>query len=165
MIKKIDEFKAEWIQESKITERVLDSLTDASLEQSVGNHSRKLGQLAWHLVQSIHYISSLGLHFPAPNGGKIAPTSAAIIVEEYRRLSHAMLHALETQWNDNHLNEGTVIEGKEWQNGASLRFLLMHQAHHRGQMTMLMRLHGLRVPDVYGPTYEDWIEKGVDPLL
>lgn len=54
--------------------------------------------------------------------------------------------------------------GVKWQNGASLRFAVMHQAHHRGQMTVLMRQAGLTVPEIYGPTYESWIEKGMEPL-
>ncbi len=55
------------------------------------------------------------------------------------------------------------MAGEDWQNGASLRFSLRHEIHHRGQMTVLMRQAGLRVPDVLGPTREDWIEKGIEP--
>ncbi len=32
-----------------------------------------------------------------------------------------------------------------------------------GQMTILMRQAGLRVPHVQAPTREDWIEKGMKP--
>ncbi|MMZ69496.1 DinB family protein [compost metagenome] len=54
--------------------------------------------------------------------------------------------------------------GQPYRKGEMLRFTLMHQAHHRGQMTVLMRQAGLRVPEVYGQTYESWIEAGMEPL-
>lgn len=58
-----------------------------------------------------------------------------------------------------------MIQEEAWLNGGSLRYTIMHQAHHRGQMTVLMRQAGLRVPDVYGPTYDTWVEKGITPLI
>ncbi|MGO4373779.1 DinB family protein, partial [Paenibacillus sp. MCAF20] len=41
-----------------------------------------------------------------------------------------------------------------------LDVLIKHEIHHRGQMTVLMRQAGLRVPDLYGPTKEQWAEFG-----
>lgn len=32
---------------------------------------------------------------------------------------------------------------------------LMHQSHHRGQLTVYLRLNGATVPSVYGPTADD----------
>jgi hypothetical protein len=32
-------------------------------------------------------------------------------------------------------------------------------------MTVLMRQAGLRIPELYGPTYDSWIDKGMDPLV
>ncbi|MCK4657684.1 MAG: hypothetical protein KAT85_11650, partial [candidate division Zixibacteria bacterium] len=33
--------------------------------------------------------------------------------------------------------------------------------HHRGQMTVLMRQAGLKVPGVYGPSMEEWEHFGM----
>lgn len=57
------------------------------------------------------------------------------------------------------------FDGEPWTNAAFLHFTLVHQAHHRGQMTVLMRQAGLRIPELYGPTYDSWIDKGMDPLV
>jgi len=46
--------------------------------------------------------------------------------------------------------------GDRWKRGVTLLALLMHQAHHRGQMTVVMRLAGLKVPALYGPAREEW---------
>ena len=47
--------------------------------------------------------------------------------------------------------------------GLTLAVLVRHQAHHRGQMTVLMRQAGLKVPGVYGPAREEWAEFGMQP--
>lgn len=165
MFAKIEDFAAEWTKEAEITENVLSALTDDSLKQAVIDGRRTLGQIAWHLARSLHFMTNLGLEFDAPAGGEEAPSSAAAIVSEYRKISRDMLHAVRTQWNDAKLAETVDILGEAWPNGASLRFTLMHQAHHRGQMTVLMRQAGLRVPDVYGPTYDSWVDQGYTPRL
>ncbi|MEA3297729.1 MAG: DinB family protein, partial [candidate division Zixibacteria bacterium] len=41
--------------------------------------------------------------------------------------------------------------------------LIQHQIHHRGQMTVLMRQAGIKVPSLYGPAKEDWAQMGLEP--
>jgi len=164
MFTKVDDFVTEWTVEAERTACVLEALKDAALGQQVAEGRRTLGQIAWHLVRSLHYMTTLGLIFEAPSGGDEAPASAAFIASEYRRISEDMLRAVRTQWNDDVLHESVTVGGEDWLNGDSLRFTIMHQAHHRGQMTVLMRQAGLRLPDVYGPTYDSWIDNGVAPL-
>jgi len=41
-------------------------------------------------------------------------------------------------------------------------FLIQHQNHHRGQMTVLMRQAGLTVPGIYGPAKEEWGNFGME---
>lgn len=41
------------------------------------------------------------------------------------------------------------------QKGALLQAANLHQVHHRGQMTVLMRQAGLHVPSIYGPSRDD----------
>ena len=53
--------------------------------------------------------------------------------------------------------------GEKWPRGLSLQVLVVHQAHHRGQMTVLMRQAGLEVPGVYGPSREEWTAYGMQP--
>jgi uncharacterized damage-inducible protein DinB len=55
--------------------------------------------------------------------------------------------------------------GEDWLNGLTLRILISHEIHHRGQMTVVMRQAGLRVPDIYGPTRDQWQEWGMEPHI
>lgn len=162
----INDFAVEWESEARLTQNLLDGLTDESLGQPIGPGRRTLGQLAWHLVTSVRYMSSLGLSIEgsdeADDGS--APESAARIAEQYRKLSLSLSRAVRAKWNDDSLREKQTIMGREWGNGDSLRFTIMHQAHHRGQLTVLIRQAGLRPPEIYGPTYDDWVDKGLAPL-
>ncbi|TKH45990.1 hypothetical protein C1I60_06035 [Paenibacillus terrae] len=79
-------------------------------------------------------------------------------------LGQEVIEGRRTQWKDGTLFESVVINKEAWLNGSSLRYSIMHQSHHRGQLTVLMRQAGLQLPNVYGPTYETWIEEGVTPL-
>jgi uncharacterized damage-inducible protein DinB len=152
---KISEFVTEWKKESLATQRLMDSLTDESLNQVVSKDHRTLGQIAWHLVWTIGYMSKMGLDFKKADGEERAPSSAHKIASEYKQLSQGFLQAVETQWKEDALQ----------QNSSSLYFLIVHEIHHRGQMTVLMRQAGLNPPGVYGPTREEWIEKGQQPHI
>ncbi|WP_306433636.1 DinB family protein [Paenibacillus cineris] len=164
MFTSIKDFAAEWTNEAEMTQKIMNALTDESLGQAITDKHRTLGGLAWHLVESVHYMTSLGLAFDAPDNSDAVKKSAAALAGQYERVSRAILQAVETQWTDVKLLETQTIAGQEWNNGGSLRFTLMHQAHHRGQMTVLMRQAGLKLPDLYGPTYDSWVEQGMEPL-
>jgi uncharacterized damage-inducible protein DinB len=66
-------------------------------------------------------------------------------------------------WSDATLEVEDDMYGERWPRGATLQSLVVHQAHHRGQMTVLMRQAGLRVPGVYGPAREEWTAYGMPP--
>ncbi|MEW5994556.1 MAG: DinB family protein, partial [Candidatus Zixiibacteriota bacterium] len=53
--------------------------------------------------------------------------------------------------------------GEKWERRFTLLALIQHQIHHRGQMTVLMRQAGLKVPSIYGPVLEDWAQYGQPP--
>lgn len=166
MFIKTADFIAEWQQEAAATQRIMDALTDEALDQAVTPDRRTLGQLAWHLTTTVHeMLSRTGLEFASAGDDQHAPDSAAVIAEAYRNASQAASNAVQTQWTDAKLAETTEMYGDTWPNGLTLRILIQHQIHHRGQMTVLMRQAGLRVPDIYGPTREDWLERGMQPLV
>ena len=67
-----------------------------------------------------------------------------------------MVAAMKEQWTDETLAEIKDMYGEQWSIATVLGILTSHQTHHRGQMTVLMRQAGLRVPGVYGPSREEW---------
>ncbi len=167
VFKTIEEFIINWGYESGSTQKILDALTDESLSQEVSPEDRTLGRIAWHVVTTIdEMMSRTGLKFEAAAHDVPVPAKAAEIAEAYRSSSAAMIEAMKEQWTDNSLAEMKDMYGENWSIGTVLGIITSHQTHHRGQMTVLMRQAGLRVPGVYGPSREEWAMFGGEaPVL
>ncbi|MDG0811731.1 DinB family protein [Cohnella rhizosphaerae] len=164
MFTSIESFIQEWENESARTRRLLETLTDASLSQSVGEGFRTLGRLAWHLTCSPQeMLVRTGLSLPAPGDEHIVPGSAAEIAAAYARTAREVSDAVRAQWTDANLTASSDMYGEQWPNGLTLRAVIQHEVHHRGQMTVLMRQAGLSVPGVYGPAREEWAAMGMEP--
>ncbi|WP_318616371.1 DinB family protein [Sporosarcina sp. YIM B06819] len=166
MFRTVEEFLTNWGYESGSTQKILDALTDASLAQEVSPEDRTLGRIAWHIVTTIdEMISQTGLEFEAASHKATVPTTAIEIADAYRSSSAAMVAAMQAQWTDATLNDMKDMYGEHWSVATVLGILISHQTHHRGQITVLMRQAGLRVPGVYGPSREEWADfGGVAPL-
>ena len=159
---KIDDFVGEWKSEAAGTQKILDALTDESLAQEVAPGYRSLGRLAWHLVGTYgEMLPRTGLTFHGPTDHDPVPQTARVIADTYRQVGEAMIAAVQSQWKDDTLAETRDMYGGEWKNGATLRMLIQHEVHHRGQMTVLMRQAGVQVPGVYGPSKEEWAGFGM----
>lgn len=162
MFTTIESFLAAWKHEANGTQRLLDALTDESLKQAVTQDHRTLGRLAWHITTSIHeMMSRTGLQFDAPGEEATeVPSSAQTIADTFRAANDAFIKAIKEQWTDATLQEEHNLYGETWKNGFTLNVLILHMVHHRGQMTVLMRQAGLKVPGIYGPALEEWSQFG-----
>jgi len=87
------------------------------------------------------------------------------IVAAYERANNNFVEALKQSWKDEDLKKEANMYGEVWKNGATLFILVTHQAHHRGQMTVLMRQAGLKVIGVYGPAKEEWLQMNMEPMV
>jgi uncharacterized damage-inducible protein DinB len=162
MFRTIADFQKAWTHEREGTLKVLRALTDDSLGQAVSGDDRTLGRMAWHLAQSIsEMMPRTGLTVSDPAQDAPVPTSAAAIAEAYERASKAVGDEISAKWNDASLEVEDEMYGEKWPRGQTLQALVVHQAHHRGQMTVLMRQAGLKVPGVYGPAREEWASLGM----
>ena len=90
--------------------------------------------------------------------------SAASLLECYQNASESLVEKLKANWSDSTLLEVDDMYGEKWKRGTTLNVLISHQAHHRGQMTVLMRQAGLKVPGFYGPSKEEWSALGMEPM-
>jgi len=163
MFQTLDHFLKSWEFEASATQKLLNSLTDESLQQEITSQNWTLGRIAWHTVTAIRIITSnTNITFEAPSKDYPVPTSAQFIADSYHEASNAFVHALKTQWNDHTMNESIEFIGQQMPNGSLLMFLIQHQSHHRGQMTVLMRQAGLTVPGIYGPAKEEWANFGME---
>jgi uncharacterized damage-inducible protein DinB len=160
----IAEFIQEWNQEAASTQKVMDTLTDASLQQQVSPNGRTLGRIAWHITTSIpELFSHFGIKMDMVKDSDTVPSSAKEIAESFRKVSADAAEAVKQQWTDESLKQVQNAFGRDLPNAAILSLLIKHIIHHRGQMTVLMRQAGLQVPGVYGPSKEEWSKLGMEP--
>ena len=163
MFRTINDFLGVWKDEAEMTRKVFAVLTDASLTRSINNDHRTIGRLAWHITQTIpEMLGKVGLTLTGPGEHDAVPSSTKTIVEAYSAAAGSLAGAIAgAKWTDAALADENEMYGEKWTVAFSLRAFVLHQVHHRGQITVLMRQAGLRVPGLYGPAKEDWATYGM----
>ena len=146
-----------WVPETKSTHNLLLHLTDASLSQRADPEGWSLGKIAWHLTTCIcEMMKTAGLPVMDLRDDMPAPESAVELAASYLQVASTFQQQLQAQWTDAMLADELSMYGQVWTRMETLMILLAHQTHHRGQMTILMRMAGLTVPGVCGPSREEW---------
>ena len=164
MINTIEEFNKNWESESNNTLKLLKSLTNASLNQKVWEEGRTLGEIAWHIVNTIPEMSNHSdlKIFESVITDEIKKDTQTL-VNSYIEVSQSLLKEAESKWNNDCLVEEVDMYGEKWSKGMILQAVIAHEIHHRGQMTILMRQANLKVPGMYGPSKEEWEIYGMSP--
>mgnify|MGYP005862796177 CR=1 FL=1 len=165
MYRSIQDFLDDWREESASTLKIFKALTDDSLSQRVTEQGRSLGRLAWHLVGTLNeMMNRTGLHVEGPDENAPPPVKAAELAAAYERGSASVAREVQRHWTDDDLSSEIDVYGERWPKRLVLLSLIRHQAHHRAQMTVLMRQAGLAVPGIYGPSKEEWSSMGMKPM-
>ena len=108
-------------------------------------------------------LNTAGLHVQGPEENSPTPASATVILETLKQVNTASIPEIK-KWTDDMLQEEVPMYGRSWKRGFVLTVLLHHHIHHRGQMTVLMRQAGLKVPGMHGPSRDEWLAFGKEPL-
>ena len=164
MYRKLSDFIVDWKYESEATIKTLNKLSDEALTVKFNKEIRTPGRLAWHIVTTIGEMAQrTGLSFETVNDDSPIPPTVKEIVDEYKRTSNNMIKEIEDKWNDETLLQEDNMYGQTWTRTKTLKVLITHQIHHRGQLTVVMRMAGLMVSGVYGPAKEEWVKMGMVP--
>jgi uncharacterized damage-inducible protein DinB len=154
---------ADFAPEMKSTRRVLERYPDGKGAWKPHEKSRTLGQLATHVADVVNRGTSV-LETDAMEVGARPPAapldSAAELLSAFdanvERLNRALTAAdSELLAKPYALRAGGRVL-MELPRRAMLRFLIMsHLIHHRAQLGVYLRLLGVAVPGVYGPSADD----------
>ena len=153
MLITIPQFLAIWEQETAATLSCFSKLTDESLSQTLVKDYRSIERLVNHILDCAASIPQAAT-VPVVHSKKHY-THVSELIDAYTIATDKVKKAVAT-WTDETLLEETPMYGEVWKKGFALWVTIAHQAHHRGQLTVLMRLAGLKVPGVYGPAKEEW---------
>jgi uncharacterized damage-inducible protein DinB len=157
-------FVAEMEQEAVATRRLFDRLPSDRLEWRPHAKSQTLGQLALHVATLPGIVTWLLANDRVERSSvdfrACQPASVAEVQKAYddalqgarEALSSWTVRDLATTWR--------FVDGPkvlmEAPKGALLRSLVLnHLYHHRGQLTVYLRLLGVPLPSVYGPTADE----------
>ncbi len=162
MIRNIEEFNQAWQHASESTKKIMAVLTDSSLSQTIIEGHRSLGQIAWHTVTSVsEMMNRTGLTITGVDHEAPTPSSAEEIKNTYNLVSQSLVDEITNNWKDETFAIEDDMYGMKWKRGVTLIILMTHQTHHVGQMTVLMRQAGLKIPGVCGPSKEEWQQYGM----
>jgi uncharacterized damage-inducible protein DinB len=157
MYRKVEDFLTDWKYESEQTLGYFRNIPDNILANKDNENVRTIARLSWHITITLsEMLNKTGLEIDGPDDHAAPPSTMKEIIETYEKLSSEILKQVEENWVDASLTEKIEMYGELWTKGSTLAILIRHQAHHRGQLSILMRQNGCKVPGVYGPSKEEW---------
>lgn len=163
MYHRIADFLGDHAAEAEGTLKLFRAVRETAAQQSVVPGGRTLGRLAWHVTCALGEVAnSARIGTLAPHDDQTGDVpSMAHITAAYEASAKAFADLLASQWTDAMLDEEIEMYGMRWRRGNALTMVITHQAHHRGQMTVLMRQAGLEVPGILGPAQQEWAQWGM----
>jgi len=151
---------AEFTHEMTITRRLLERAPDARFAWAPHEKSMTLGRLATHIAEIPGWIGRIvsmpGFDLGGEHAPQTAPTAAEVLAmfDQGVALASERLAALD----DGKLQERWRLTKRgqlvlEVPRVAMVRMLLLsHLIHHRGQLSVYLRLCNVPVPSIYGPS-------------
>ena len=163
MYYKLDDFIKAYETLTEATGKIFSVLTDENIVHDAGGGNRTPGQVAWHITATVaEMMSRTGLQFESIDPHSPPPSTAAEIVRGYQAVTKELVDTMKASWSDETLMQTDEMYGQKWSRGVTAVILIHHEIHHRGQLTVLLRLAGATIPGVYGPAKEEWKTFGME---
>ena len=155
---------AEMQQEAKTTRRILERVPEGSFAWKPHEKSMSLGRLAAHVAELpeliIPALKQDELDFGSGDFKPFEPKSNAELLEKFDRNISAAVEALQQQPDERMGDKWRLRSGDhvlfEMPRALVVRFVgLNHVIHHRGQLSVYLRLLDVPVPSIYGPSADE----------
>jgi uncharacterized damage-inducible protein DinB len=161
-----DSLLPEYDHEMATTRRLFQRIPDADLGWTPHEKSMGLGHLANHIVGIPHWCtlvlgsSILDVRTLGPDPHAMAPASVAHLISDFDAKVVAARTALSAAADPDMLSLWTLKQGDHeiftLPRVAAIRsFVMNHLIHHRGQLTVYLRLRDVALPSIYGPTADE----------
>jgi uncharacterized damage-inducible protein DinB len=153
----------EVIHETENTLRILKALPEDKFDYKPHPKSMSLGELANHVLELHGWVSFVFTKDSFDFHSDYIPTKLSRIedmVAKLEEMKKENLSVLENLPDENYLTNWTLKAGDhviaELPKAAAYRFIVTnHLVHHRGQLTVYMRMLDVPVPGIYGPSADD----------
>ena len=149
-------------QEAQTTKRVLDRIPDDKLTWKPHPKSFSLGQLALHIASVPAGVTTIALHdsVEAPNFTQPEPKSRQEILDTFSKSLETAKANLKKMDDARLASRRSLTRGgKVVMSAPRIGFLrsvlLNHVYHHRGQLSVYLRMLDVPVPSIYGPSADE----------
>jgi uncharacterized damage-inducible protein DinB len=158
-----DTFLAEFDHEMASTRRLLERVPEERFDWKPHEKSMSLGGLATHLSNLPHWAEAIltGTSFDletAPPNLTPFPSRAAVLAhfDETTKTARALMDKTDAEWAARWtLKRGSYEVFSIPRMSAFRTFILNHMIHHRGQLSVYLRLNDVPVPSIYGPSADE----------
>jgi len=165
-MKMIDLFSAQLEREAVLNRRALEHVPEGRPDWKPHEKSMPLGYLSTLVAMMPSWVGMAitqdELDLNPPGGKAYRPPSASTTVELLQTLDESVAkarQALKTTSDDHLLTPWRLlVAGRvalENPRHVVIEDTFTHLAHHRGQLTVYLRLNGAPVPSLYGPSADE----------
>lgn len=160
----IEPILMEFSHEAKTTRRMLERVPEAHLTWKPHEKSMSLARLATHIAEIPGWVGAIVNQdeFVLGVGGYTPPTAGSVaeLLDLFDKNVAAVSEILQGQSNERLMATWRVRKGDQVlmempRLGMIRTMLLNHIIHHRGQLSVYLRLHNVPLPPVYGPTADE----------
>lgn len=157
-----DSLLMEFDQEAQTTKRVLERIPDDRLAWKPHPKSFSLGQLALHIASGPGQIVAAVSQDAAevPNFAQPEAKSRQEVLETFSKSMASARSELKNMDDSRLMSEWTLTRnGKTLMSMPRIGFLrsilMNHTYHHRGQLSVYLRMLNVPVPSIYGPSADE----------
>ena len=161
-----DALLPEYDHEMGTTRRLLDRVPEADFAWKPHDKSMSLGQLAMHIANIPTWCSSVldltvfDLASLGPDPRPRQPPSREALLKEFDSKVAAARESLVRRTDPEMMSPWTLKNGDHEiftlpRISAIRSFVMNHTIHHRGQLSVYLRLRNVPLPPIYGPTADE----------
>jgi uncharacterized damage-inducible protein DinB len=162
-----DTLLPEFDREVGVTRKLLERVPDGQFAWQPHPRSMTLGRLAAHLAELPHWVGltigqdGFDMSAPRPEGYQPPATRDAVLAL-FDANAAAARAALAGRGDGELMGPWSLCQGKQtlftMPKATVLRtFVFNHMVHHRGQLSVYLRMHDVPLPSMYGPSADEAI--------
>ncbi len=159
-----DTFAGELQHEAVSTRKCLERITETTFDWKPHEKSMGMLRLATHIAEMFGWVKSTvekpELDFAGMDYKPFVPKTTAELVEFLDKNIGEAIESLKDVSDETMLGNWKMRDGDkiyfDMPRIAALRgFVLKHLVHHRGQLSVYLRLNDIPVPEIYGPSADE----------
>jgi len=149
--------------ESKTTRKLLGRVPEGAFGWKPHEKSMSLGQLASHLAENPNWVTPiLELEEMSidPDYKPYIANSSEELLERFDTNTRKAVETLKSQSDEDLMKPWRFVAGGEVKMempriGVLRSIILNHTYHHRGQLSVYLRLNDVPIPSIYGPSADE----------